>query len=77
MAQKKSKAVKDSVLKDDVDFLTLEECANYLRVHYKTFYSWIQSNKGPPVRRFTQQSIRVPKKSFFDWVENRSKHVPT
>jgi excisionase family DNA binding protein len=73
MAQKKSKSIKESILKDDVDFLTLEECANYLRVHYMTFYTWVQENKGPPIRRFSRQCIRVPKKSFLEWAESRSK----
>ena len=68
-----TKTVQESVLKDGIDFLTIEECANYLRVHYMTFYTWIQENKGPPVRRFTRQCIRVPKQPFLDWVANRSK----
>lgn len=67
--QKKSKPVKDSVLNEDVQFLTLEECAKYLRVHYHTLYGWVQNGKGPPIRQFTKQCIRVPKKAFFEWAE--------
>jgi excisionase family DNA binding protein len=73
MALKKSKTVKESVLKDDVAFLTVEECADYLRIHYITLYKWIRENKGPPVKHFSRQSIRVPKKSFLEWAETRSK----
>jgi excisionase family DNA binding protein len=72
MVLKKSKSMKESILKDDVDFLTVEECANYLRIHYITLYKWIRANKGPPVRHFSRQSIRIPKKSFLRWAETRS-----
>jgi excisionase family DNA binding protein len=74
MLLKKSKSkLLESIHHDDVTFLTIEECAAYLRVHYVTFAKWIANGKGPPTKRFSHQCIRIPKKSFFEWAENRSK----
>ena len=71
MQVKNSKTVKDSVLKDDVHYLTLQECADYLRVHYMTLYKWIQKGEGPPIKHFGKRSIRIPKAAFLSWASNK------
>ena len=69
----KSKPPKEPVLEDGIHLLTLQECADYCRVHYHTFYKWVQDGVGPPIKQFTKQCIRVPKTDFIAWL-NQGDH---
>jgi hypothetical protein len=53
-------------------FLTPKAGAGIAGVSLRTFYKWLHSEDGPPALRANSRQIRLPRDSFFDWLEGRA-----
>ena len=57
---------------DEIQFLTVKECAHYLRITPPTFYSMINSkSKNAPPRKKIGGIWRIPKSEFMQWIATR------
>jgi excisionase family DNA binding protein len=55
----------------NVRFLTVKECAAYLRIHPQSFYMILKRKDGPPKRKMGKRNARwrIPKDEFLEWTE--------
>lgn len=56
------------------ELLTIEEAAQYLRVHHLTVYRWIKRKRNPlPVLKLGKRIYRISLKELHAWAKENAK----
>lgn len=56
-------------------FLKVKEAAKIIQISERKMWGFLRSNTGPKYRRFGR-ALRIPYKSFLEWVEKDHKSPP-